>query len=227
MALHLSKEALRAALAKLRSFMSEGLEHDEIALALGVSLTEYHELLKRFYEEESDVVRNKTTEEVYVDYVIQQNRNIRDLTNILSEFDDAKQPAAAVGAIRARSDILDKIIAKGQEFGFIEKKPERKLVAGVLITNLSTPELRKKIAGELGTLERLMEQYGDAPSIGEIDPGPLHRPAVREKMLPASTPEPLTIDVESSPSKELKTVKPRRRSAVHRGRRVVKPKKNA
>jgi len=157
-------------------------------------------------------MRGRTTEEVYVDYTLKQTQNIKDLTRMLGAFEETKQHAAMVGAVRARSDILDKIIAKGQEFGFIEKKPETKVIAGVIVSQLSTHELRKAIAGELGQLEKLMSDFGDAPSIVDIEPGPTHLATPKVKAL--------SDGANGNGEAVQKGVKNHARNRVHRGRKV-------
>ena len=207
MALKLSKSAQRSAFAKLRTYFADSKEHDEIAALLGFGWSEYEELLAAFYDAEAKVIREQSTERVYVDYCITQGQNIRDLTKVMATFDKTKQPSAIVAAIRARSDIYDKMIKTGQEFGFIEKKPETKLVAGVIVQQLSDRELRSAIVSELGHLEHLMGKFGNAPNIIDLDPGDVHQ----------STPK--TKVVGSLPSK---TTAAHKRNKVHGGRRVVK-----
>lgn len=202
--------ALRSLFAKFRAYVSDGMEPDEIARKLGFAFEAYEAFVAKFYEAESQGIRDRTTEQVYVDYCLAQTRNINDLTRILDEFKDTKQHAAMVAAIRERSNIYDKIISRGQELGFVEKKPERKLVAGVIVAQLTDRQLRAAITEELGGLEALVSSFGgaspeDVSRIVDIDPGPIHLPTPKTKALAAEVPG-----------------TKRGRSRVHGGRRVVK-----
>lgn len=207
MTLSLTKSQLRATFAKLRVYLTEGYEAEEIAGLMGFSWEDYEELLHEFYKYETTVIQDRTTEQVYVDYCLAQMQNIADLTKVFESFKTTKQHSAMVAAIKARSDIHDKIIARGQEFGFIEKKPEAKFVAGVLVAQLTDKDLRKAITDQVAHLDSLMSQFGGGESIIDIDPGPSHLATPKQKALPDG-----------------QRVKGHARNTVHKGRRVVKEK---
>lgn len=206
MALARTKTELRHACAKVRSYLEDGKTHEDIAVLLGLDWADYETLVREYYEHESEDVRNKTTEQVYVDYVREQIRNIRDLTAILEQFKESKQHSAMVGAVRARSDIYDKIIDRGQQLGFIDKKPETKLIAGVIVAQLSNKELRAAITEELGHLDSLVARYGDGQNLRDRTPGPIHLPTPKQKAVAPPGEKPVR----------------RARNKVHGGRRVVK-----
>lgn len=216
----LTGEQLRASCAKLRSLLASG-EHDDetqVAAKMGLSWADYEQLKKKLYDFETDALRARPTEAVYVDYVIAQTRNIKDLTDLYGTLKSSKQGSAAVGAIRARSDIYDKIIKTGQEFGFIERKPEAKIIAGVIVSQLTNIELRKAITGELSDLQRLMGMYGDESTIIDIEPGQIHQDLEPPKALPAPKQK---AKAAAAPAGKIKGHK---RNKVHGGRRVVKSK---
>lgn len=205
MPLSLNRSQLRAAFTRLRVYFAEALEPEEIAAHMGFDWADYEDLVKKFYEHEAQTVRDKPTEQVYVEYCLAQAQNVSDLTKILGQFRKTSQHSAMVSAIRARSDIYDKMIARGQEFGFIEKKPEAKIIAGVLVNQLTDKDLRAAITGQLGHLDELMTKYGGGSNIIDIDPGPSHLPTPKRKALPDG-----------------KKVKGHARNRVHKGRRVVR-----
>jgi hypothetical protein len=209
-------QELRGTCAKLRVALEQGKTHEEIAEEMALPWADFLELLSKFYALDAEDIRGKTTEQVYTDYVLAQGRNIRDLTLIIGEYRGEKNANALVGAIRARSDIFDKIFERGQELGFIAKRPETKLVAGLVVHQLSDAELRDKIVGELGALENLMGKYGTSdgkaldavPGIIDVSTGPIHRPAPKQKALPE--------EVDPKPARG------GAKNKVHGGRRVVK-----
>ncbi len=205
-ALARTKTELRHTCAKVRSYLEDGKTHEEICRLLGWEWSRYEELVKEYYAQESEDVRNRTSEQLYVDYVREQTRNIRDLTSILEQFQESKQHSAMVGAVRARSDIYDKIIDRGQQFGLIDKKPETKLVAGMFVAQLTNKDLRTAITEELGHLNSLMSRYGDGKNLQDVDPGPLHLSTPKQKAAPAPKTQPAR----------------HARNRVHGGRRVVK-----
>lgn len=176
---------------------------------------------------EVERLRGVTTEQIYVEYCLAQRGCIADLNTLLDR--ENVQTTAYVGAVKARSEILDKMIKLGQDFGLISKEPDRKqIMAGLVVTQLSNEELRTAIADQLGALNSLVSGYGDQP-FGELDPGKLYReppPKLpsRTRVNPPTVVEAELQDMVRSTTKE-KTDKHNRAKAnkVHKGRRVVKP----
>lgn len=170
----LTKEQVKEAIATIYGALCEGKADTDVIYDMGLSAEQYEQLKAAMFDAKADEVRAKPTEHVYIEYMINQINNINDLTSMIEVFKTSKQFNAMVGAVRARSEIYDKLIARGQEFGIIHKKPDRKeIVAGVLIGDLTNKELKKLITAELGKLNGLMQRYGDA-DIMAIEPGPLH-----------------------------------------------------
>lgn len=201
-AMGLAGEGLRAAVAELLAHAHDGMSDDQAREEMGLTFEEYDALKEEMYEREETRLRSRSSAQAYVDYVNAQQACIRDLHHLLGRLEDSRQFTASVGAIRAMSDIHDKIVAKGQEFGLIEKKAdEKKITLGgrVDVGSLDLDGLRKLVAKEIRATKDLMERFGDGDII-DIDPGELHRD------LPLELPP-----AETTP-----------RGKVHKGRRVVK-----
>lgn len=172
----MSKKELREAIAELLSYLASGYDDSEARVELGLDPEQYAALKREMYSQQAEYYRTRSTEEMYSDYVIEQRACINELDKIVARFVDDKQSSAAVGAIRARSDIVDKIVKLGQDVGLIEKEPERKVIfGGVAIASLSDAQLRRAIVGEVKELDGLIAAFGDGMSIMDMDPGPLHR----------------------------------------------------
>jgi len=190
--------------ANVLSKIEEGKTDSEIMGELSLEAEVYYQIKNEALALEADNLRGRRTEEIYAQYVIQQAGCIRDLTEMSKKFDSKKHYTALVSAVKARSDIYDKVIKVGQDFGLIERKAERReLAVGVVVAKLGDEELRATIAHELLKLEELMQSIGDANLI-DIDPGTLHRSA---PLLP--------------PGEKPRTNKAKA-NKVHRGRKVVK-----
>jgi hypothetical protein len=205
---------MREAVLRIYGMLSAGEDESDILDEMGLTATEYEHLKAAMFSEKAEEVRSKPVEHVYVEYMIDQLKNIAALDDVISNYRETKQATAIVGAIRARSEIMDKLIARGQEFGLIKKVPNRnELVAGVVIANLTNKELKKEITGALGGLNEMMLKYGDS-NIIDVTPGNIHR----GKCLPAA----VLNDKDDIVVKEKKS---NRHDKVRRGRRVVKRKK--
>lgn len=170
----LSKSELMEAAATVYGELVAGLSHTEIMETLGYDAETYEQVRKYMLELRSADYRNQPRDHAYVEYVIEQRRNIHDLNNLIKNLDEKTQYNAVVGAIRLRSDIVDKIVAKGQEFGLIKKTPERReIVGGILIGELSMDDLKKEIFKQSKLLTSSMEKFGDGDFMDKRD-GPLH-----------------------------------------------------
>jgi hypothetical protein len=217
-------EDLRLTLARLRCYLTAGVPEEDIAEHLEVTWERFLELKKKLFEDESARLRERTPDDVYTEYVLAQEGNLRDLTEVLDLFrnDHEKGTAsAAVAAIKLKSEIHDKMIAKGQELGLIIKKPVQHAIAGVVLHQLPQRQLKAAIVKELAGLQGLMSRYGSVDnSILQIDPGPIHYEAAAEVTvneegeIEATAPKPKPKMMEA---KRLKT-SGGQRNKVHGGR---------
>ena len=189
--------------ARMMELLNAGFSEPDVREKMKLTLDEYEKIRRGAFQFEAERARKKSNEEVYVDYVVNQSKCIRDLTAIAGEFKERKNHSALVSAIRARSEIYDKIVKLGQDFGIVTKEPERsEHSVSVLIANLGSDELRAIVVSELQNMDRLTQMYG-GQNILDITPGRIHR------TLPAAKPQvPKRAKAKQNP--------------VHRGRRVVR-----
>lgn len=198
---------------KLFEALGEGKRDDEVARNLGVSGDDYEELKGTMFKLKAEELRRKPSEQVYCEYILAQMANIHDLTAMVNQFRKSNQYSAMVGAVRARADILDRIIDRGQEFDLVVRKPEEKrIVAGVLVANLSNEQLKTAIVRELGNMNKLIKSVAEG-SIVEIEPGEIYTGH------PSSPPPEVTLVRE--PAKKNARAN---NAKVFTGRRVVKQK---
>ena len=161
-----SAAEMRALLAELKLRLIAGDDDEDIRSLLDVSVARYNELKKELYRQEQAGLSSKTTEDVYLEYKWAQSKCITDLDAAILEIPE-NQPNAKVGAIKARSDIIDKILRTGQDMGIISKEPERKLVIhGHVVAQMSNAELRAAIAKETNQLAGAIARYGDVDMDG-------------------------------------------------------------
>lgn len=140
----------------------KGLDDTEIMDVLGVDPEDYQEVLSLMFSTKGEEVRRKTTEEHYVAYCLEQRKCINDIDELTKNLNEKTQYNAIVGAIRLRSDIIDKMVTRGQEFGLIAKAAEkRQITHGIVLADLSDKDLKKKIAEQLTDMEGLVKRFGD------------------------------------------------------------------
>jgi hypothetical protein len=201
MGLQLTKEELRAAYAKLRTCLTEGLEDVEIMERMNLEWEEVVDLKRRFLDHEAETLRSRSTEQAYVRYALEQRQCVTDLEKVIKECSEKKNATARVAAIRAKSDILDRTAKMGLELGLLKRVATGSgLEAGQALREMPNTELRNYILAEINVFNQVRIQCGEG-SILDLVPGPLHR---------------------SPPPKAKFPVKGHSRSKVFGGRRVTK-----
>lgn len=198
---------VRLKIAEMKSKLMSGITDLQIAEEMKLDVQDYNALKREMYESDKFELAGKNSEEVFIDYRLRQEGCIKDLEVMVNSFKVTKQYNAMVGAVRAKSDILDKIILRGQEFGVLEKVPERKMViAGVMVAALSNDELRAAVAKETIGMAEVLKKYGDSDILGK----PL-KTAAEAALLPTALPPGEAI-VEAAPvyvPKFSETMKPK------------------
>ncbi len=171
----LSKEEIAETIGQIYNLSCQGETDADIMDTMGLPAEDYRELKAAMFDAKADEFRAQPTEHRYVQYVIDQAQNVKDLTTMIESFKTTKQYNAMVGAVRCRSEIYKGLIEMGQSFGILRKEPDRKLIInGILVADLTNRQLKTTVTEELSALDGLMRRYGDK-SIAEIDPGPIHR----------------------------------------------------
>lgn len=197
--MRLTKAQLQEAIATIYGYLAQGKSDKYIMKEMGFTAEEFEHLKVEMFDAKADELRVRPDEHAYVEYLINQTQNIRDLTTMIKTFKKTKQFNAMVGAVRARAEIYDKLIAKAQEFGLIRKTPERKeIIAGVMVAELTNKELQKAVVGELSMLDQLTKKFGDGDLLSLPAPGALHhgpalpvaskdKPKIKSKHVKAKT----------------------------------------
>jgi len=110
----------------------------------------------------------KPIEHVYVEYMIEQLKNVHKLNELIEDFDgNSRNLAAVVGAVRLRSDIHDRIMEKGQTCGVIKKAPDQKeSMHGIIFADLTADDLRETIVTQYKKLARMTT--GNTQAITEM-----------------------------------------------------------
>jgi len=140
--------------------------------------------VERLAREEDSVLLEKGADpvEIFTEYREAQLLAARELEDLAQIFRSSKQFSALVGAVKARSEILDKIIKTGQELGLIRRAAKEIRVRGKVNYETKTiKELRLLLRGEFEEMQRLIR----AP--GEVVSGPAA--AVLRRVLPPANAE--------------------------------------
>lgn len=170
----LSKAELLEVAVIIESRIMEGDSREEIMERLNYTHEQYDEAKRFLLDSKSEELRDKPREHQYVEYVIEQRGTIKQLDKLVTDLEGKSQYNAIVGALRLRTDLVDRIVDKGVDFGFIKKTPERKeIIAGVLIGDMSTPDLKKAIMDHGKLTKDLLSKFGEG-SFLELPEKPTH-----------------------------------------------------
>jgi hypothetical protein len=177
------KKDERHQIAKLRALLVEGIAPEDVRRRLGnVEWREVQDLQRKLLEEDAEVIRHKPTEHTYAEYCIEQRRNMRDLDRVIKDYEKNQNISGYVSAIRARAELLDRVIKVGQDFGLIERLAEGKgYAAGEAIKGMSNPQLRQHIYNEITVFNQMTVKFGGEQGIKDLEPGPLYLPARSDK----------------------------------------------
>lgn len=170
----LKKTDLIEAAATLYQLRVEGKKEPECQEALGLDADDFADVQSFLLESRAETHRTRPREHVYVEYELETRKSIHDLDGLIKNLDANSQYNALIGAIRLRADLVDRIIAKGQEFGLLKKQAERReLVGGLVIAELGTGELKGEIVKQARLNRRLLEEFGDKDFMA-LPPGEIH-----------------------------------------------------
>lgn len=203
---HIDQIEAAARITRVLLLLEAGKTDAEIMDETGYTAEVYDATKAAAMKQMADFQEGREKKEIYAEYLIRQNANITDLTSVIRKLqgEGAKSYSQIlVSAIRARSDIYDRMVKTGQDLGFIEKiLDEKRVTVAVLLAKLNDDQLLSHVYGQLAQLDDLMKTVGSG-EILDVAPGQIHR------ALPAP--------------KESKTNRAQA-NKVHKGRRVVKGK---
>lgn len=171
---------VQVVVSEIRRLLIEGESDLVIAETLSLGKAEYRRMKSKVYDQEVDGFSGKSAEEQYVDYCFEQQRCLDNLDTMIKESGNTNQHNAMVGAIRAKSQILEAIHKTGVSMGIIRKEADmNREVGGVRMADLENDEVRDAIATELRKLQHSINKFGDKPMTEVKAPSPIADPGVK------------------------------------------------
>jgi hypothetical protein len=156
-------------LARLRSYIAAGESDHNICVELDVRPSELKSYKARLFEQESEALSASSTSDTYVKYRLRMERICDDLDGVHQGAVESRQFTAAMGALKAKAGIIDKVIDRGQDMGLVSRIAKRhELVGGVAVAHLTDEQLLGKMKDLHETTQDYISKYGNK-TIGEID----------------------------------------------------------
>jgi hypothetical protein len=148
----------RQLLDMVQDTIMRGLTDEQASAELGLEMAELkrHQgaILDRFVTN----LQQQTTFQVYAHYVLEQKSCIVELQQMINGFRSSKQHNAMVGAVKAKSEILDKIISKGQDMGIIEKRAKRiEFIGSLDVRNMTELDIAREIMVQMQQINELVD----------------------------------------------------------------------
>lgn len=167
----------------LRACVAEGMNREEIMVVMGLREDQVAAIEKRLLANDGQKQLAMTTAHRYYVYSLQQEQCLRDLDYFVEEtyrsiknwnraaklygspgvarkiLGAAPSSQAAVIAIKAKSEILERTIKTGQDMGVIQKRAKEIRVSGQLnLAAMPTEQLRRTLQKKLSQFEELVDK---------------------------------------------------------------------
>lgn len=137
--------------------MVRGVSETQACIELNISLDELRKNQNKVIDDLVKDTHDSTALQVYAKYVMEQRGCVGELQVMINSFKTSKQHNALVGAVRAKSDILDKIVNKGQDMGLIDKRARRIEFIGQLdVRDLTEVEIARSIMSTIKDINELV-----------------------------------------------------------------------
>lgn len=168
--MRLNKRDRQKVLDKLFYKLSQGESDENIAQQLGLETKDIQILKLELFDLQIQKMRSKSAEENFVDWMIQQKGNIQELTTIIEDSrgdTDSRGFGARVSAIKARSDMYNKILDEGRACGVLKKDINKEDdLDGENISDLTDNQIRQKLTEEIENINNIMTEEDE--NISEI-----------------------------------------------------------
>lgn len=160
--------------------MANGSSAGAIALEMGILESEVLEIQREIYRQELSVFKDRSADEMFVDYRLQMMKVVDDLDDLYDDMSkvqllSASERSTGLGALKAKAKIIDDITSRGQDMGVIPRVAKSSQVSvsggiGVTLGLMSNPELEKTMVDVSKEGRRIRDQYGDADFLALPEP---------------------------------------------------------
>jgi len=171
-----NKTDQRKVKAEIRARLSNGMTDAEIMEEVGLTPAVYSTYKQQVLSDGLNEATCSSAGETWARYSLLMMGCVRDLDNIIlqgneayADRGDTKPMTAVVGAIKAKAQILDGIIDRGQNLGVVHKEPDRSIsVAGISVSSADPQRIETLVNERKKLLEDLMGSYGHTDYSGHV-----------------------------------------------------------
>jgi len=145
----------RKLLDKVRACIGKGYSDEKICDKLELRLNALQNYKKDIFDTDRESFENLENSVVYSDYLMKQSEVIRELQKLHRKYAKAKLGGHQVAALKLQSDIYDRCLKTGQDFGFIDKKSQTLDIEVTSYRDMSNDDIKKEIAKEVKNINSM------------------------------------------------------------------------
>jgi hypothetical protein len=157
--------------AEIRARLANGMTDEEIIEEVGVAPNIYVGYKKQVLQDELNEAICESAGDTWARYSLLMSGCIQDLNTVIRQGHevyhdkgDTRSMNAVVGAIKAKAQILEGIIDRGQNLGVIHKEPDRSItVGGISVAHGDSDRMVALIEERKKLLAELMGSYEATP----------------------------------------------------------------
>ena len=143
----------------VRDCIVRGITVTQACEELAIGVDEFNKHAKFVIEDLIKFYHDNTAIQVYAHYVLEQRGCLRELQLLIDNFKHSNQQTALVGAIKAKSEILTKVLDKGQDMGIIDRKAKRiEFIGSLDVRNMSEIEIARSIMTTIQEIDELVNK---------------------------------------------------------------------
>ena len=168
--------------------LSNGMTDRDMAGELSITLGDLRNLKRELLADELEEIANDSPAEVWAKYRLRMEGCVSDLDEIIEQSTDANVRGgftAAVGAVKAKAQILDNVLKKGQELGVLHREPKKSIVVGgIAVTSVALEDLRELVATRRASVTGTVTKYAPTALVdyGSEEDGDIYAEPELEKI---------------------------------------------
>ena len=171
------KKSRKKIIQQIRRYIGQNMTDLEIIKKMGLRDRAYSQYKNAIFQADRRALQNLDTKTVFADYVMKSHQMIRELDVLKKKFTNYGQWTALVAAIKQKREIYNDVIAKGQDFGFIDRKvTELKVSSTMTFNTMSEEDMKAEIAKEVKAMKALATKQIDMrPELLDVTPEEVRR----------------------------------------------------
>ena len=210
------KDEQRALIAIVRQWVAERKPDSEMLdmlTAQGIGVRELATLKRLAEDEERAEVEGRDGMQVFLEYRRDQLQVVKALDDFVEKVKGENSYLNAVpGALRAKADVIDRVLKAGQDLGVITRKPKESVfLGGLIVGEMSDSQIADKLSEINAHLARIA-RAADAPMLPAGGYSFTRRPDKRE----GAVDDEKTVEAEAGTVKDEKPSRKGRKRPVRR-----------